>query len=219
MSKGFRPRLVIMLKEPRAGRVKSRLARDVGAVPAVQFYRDVMMSAVWRLGNDPRWQTILAVSPDAAIASRMIPSGVMRIRQGGGDLGQRLQHAAASAPPGPLVIIGTDIPGIRPSDIWAAFRALGSHDALFGPASDGGYWLVGLKRRPRCPRVFDGVRWSTAFALADSKANLRGLNGAEINVKDDVDGGGDLARLARFSGRRILPPAKPCRAGALRDAA
>jgi uncharacterized protein len=205
VSRIFKPRLVIMLKEPRAGRVKSRLARDVGAVLAVQFYRDVMTSAVWRLGRDRRWQTILAVSPDAAKASRMIPAGVMVIGQGNGDLGKRLQHVAASAPPGPLVIIGTDIPGIRSSDIWAAFRALGSHDAVFGPASDGGYWLAGLKRRPRCPRVFEGVRWSTAFALADTKANLRGLVCAEIIVRDDVDDGSDLRRLASFSGRRVLP--------------
>jgi uncharacterized protein len=195
-----------MLKEPRAGRVKSRLARDVGAVPAVQFYRDVMTSAVWRLGQDPRWQTILAVSPDSAVSSRMIPSGVTRFVQGRGDLGQRLQNVAARAPPGPLVIIGTDIPGIVPSDIWPAFSALGSHDTVFGPASDGGYWLVGLKRRPRCPRVFDGVRWSTAFALADTKANIKDLTCAEIGVKDDVDDGGDLKRLAGFSGRRITPP-------------
>ncbi len=204
MSERFRPRLVIMVKEPKAGRVKSRLARDVGAALAVRFYRDVMTSVVWRLGRDPRWQMILAVSPDVAIASRMIPAGVMRMAQGNGDLGQRLQHVTARAPAGPVVIIGTDIPSILPADIWAAFRALGTHDAVFGPASDGGYWLVGLKRRPKCPRIFDDVRWSTAFALGDTKANLCGLKCAEISVKDDVDDGRDLARLAHLTGRRIV---------------
>ncbi len=203
MTQNFQPRLVIMLKEPRAGRVKSRLARDVGAARATQFYRDALTSAVWRLGRDPRWQTLLAVSPDVAVASKMLPAGFKRIAQRGGDLGRRLQNVAASVPPGPVVIIGTDIPGILPADIWAAFRALGTHDAVFGPASDGGYWLVGLKRRPRCPRIFDGVRWSTAFALADTKANLCGLKCAEISVKDDVDDGRDLARLAHLTGRRI----------------
>jgi uncharacterized protein len=193
-----------MLKEPKAGRVKSRLARDTGAVLATRFYRETMNSAAWRLGNDSRWQTILAVSPDAAIASNMIPAGLARIRQQSGDLGQRLQRVADGVPPGPVVIIGTDIPGITPANIWAAFRALGSHDAVFGPASDGGYWLVGLKRRPSCPRIFDGVRWSTAFALSDTKANLKGRRVAEICGKDDVDDGRDLARLAHVAGRRIL---------------
>lgn len=206
MTNAFRPRLVIMLKEPKAGRVKSRLARDVGAVPAARFYRETMSSAVWRLGNDQRWQTLLAVSPDAAIDSHMIPAGCARIVQGQGDLGRRLQHVAASARPGPVVVIGTDIPGIMPSDIWAAFRLLGSHDAVFGPASDGGYWLVGLKRRPSCPRIFSNVRWSTAFALADTKANLKGSGVAETSIKDDVDDGRDLARLAHLTGRRILAP-------------
>jgi uncharacterized protein len=200
----FRPRLVIMLKEPKAGRVKSRLARDIGAILATHFYRETMNSTAWRLGNDPRWQTILAVSPDAAIASAMIPVNLARIRQQSGGLGQRLQRVVQGVPPGPVVIIGTDIPGIMPSEIWAAFGALGSHDAVFGPASDGGYWLVGLKRRPSCPRIFDGVRWSTAFALSDTKANLKGMRVTEICGKDDVDDGRDLARLAHLTGRRFL---------------
>ena len=204
MTNAFRPRLVIMLKEPKAGRVKSRLARDVGAVLATRFYRDTMTSAVWRLGSDPRWQTLLAVSPDSAIESNMIKAGLARIRQQSGDLGQRLQRVVDGVPPGPVVIIGTDIPGITPADIWAAFRALGSHDAVYGPATDGGYWLVGLKRRPSCPRIFKSVRWSTAFALGDTKANLIGRSVAEIGGKDDVDDGRDMARLAHLAGRRIL---------------
>ena len=206
MINAFRPRLVIMVKEPRAGRVKSRLARDVGAAVATSFYRDTMTSAVWRLGSDPRWQTILAISPDAAISSHLIPGGPARVRQQSGDLGRRLQRVVEGVAPGPVVIIGTDIPGIMPSDIWAAFHALGSHDAVFGPASDGGYWLAGLRRRPHCPRIFDRVRWSTAFALADTKANLKGLTCVEIGVKDDVDDGRDLTRLAHLTGRRMAPP-------------
>src|SRR3546814_16124850 len=85
-------------------------------------------------------------------------------------------------PPGPAVIIGTDIPDIRPRHAAAAFRALGRHDAVFGPAADGGYWLVGLRRRPTIPRAFDGVRWSTEHALADTRANLRPRRSEERSV-------------------------------------
>ena len=122
-----------------------------------------------------------------------------------GDLGQKLQNVVDSLPPGPVVIIGTDIPGIRARDIAAAFDKLGSHDAVFGPASDGGYWLVGFRRRPATPRAFHGVRWSGPHALSDTKKNLNGHSVAEIATLDDTDTADDLARLTRFIGRRILP--------------
>ena len=109
-------------------------------------------------------------------------------------------------PRGPIVIVGTDIPAITPSAISAAFRTLGSHDAVFGPSSDGGYWLVGLKRRPRVPRAFRDVRWSSAHALEDTQANLAGLSVGKIAALDDVDDGADFARLKHLMGRRVLPP-------------
>ncbi len=204
-SRRFAPRLVIMVKEPLAGRVKTRLARGIGAVGAVSVYRAMLGSVAARLGADRRWQTVLAVSPDTARVSRMLPHGRLAIPQGQGDLGQRLQAVFAMVPPGPVVVIGTDIPGITPRDIADAFRALGSHDAVFGSSPDGGYWLVGLKRRPRVPRAFGSVRWSSSFALADTEANLHRLKIAHLAVRDDVDDAASLMRLAPLIGRRILP--------------
>ena len=90
-------------------------------------------------------------------------------------------------PPGPVVLIGGDIPGITPAMIARAFRRLGHADAVFGPANDGGYWLVGLKRRPRFVDPFTGVRWSTEHALADTAANLAGMRIDMIDALDDVD--------------------------------
>ncbi len=125
--------------------------------------------------------------------------------QGEGDLGQRMQRAIRLQPPGPVVIIGTDVPGIRRSDIAAAFKSLGSHDAVFGPASDGGYWLVGQKRRPREIAMFKDVRWSSSDALQDTLRNLRRYRIGIVAEKRDVDDAADLRRVTTWLGRRVLP--------------
>jgi hypothetical protein len=85
------------------------------------------------------------------------------------------------------MIIGSDIPAIEPSHIAQAFRLLGRADAVFGPATDGGYWLVGLKRTPTALNAFAHVRWSGPHALADTLANLDGKNIALAATLSDVD--------------------------------
>jgi len=98
-----------------------------------------------------------------------------------------------SLPPGPVCIIGADIPDVSRVQIAAAFRALGNHDAAFGPATDGGYWLVGLKRTMQPPPTFlANVRWSTEHALADSKATLPGYRISHVHTLRDVDTVQDL---------------------------
>ena len=204
-SASYGPRLIIMCKEPVMGRVKTRLGRDIGAATATGIHRSTLSHVAARLYCPARWQTMLAVAPNSALASRMLPSKLARVPQGAGGLGSRLQYLVDQCPPGPLIIVGTDIPGIHARDIDAAFRCLGSHDAVFGPASDGGYWLVGLKRRRALLRVFDNVRWSGPHALSDTKKNLAVLRVAEIASHDDVDTAADCNRLAALIGRRILP--------------
>ena len=204
-SASYGPRLIIMCKEPVMGRVKTRLGRDIGAATATGIYRSTLSHVAARLYCPARWRTMLAVAPNSALASRMLPSKLARVPQGAGGLGSRLQYVVDQCSPGPLIIVGTDIPGIQARDIDAAFRRLGSHDAVFGPASDGGYWLVGLKRRSRVSRPFHDVRWSSPHALSDTKKNLAGLRVAEIVSHDDVDTAADCHRLAALIGRRILP--------------
>ena len=148
------PQLVIMAKTPAIGRVKTRLARDVGAVEAVRFFRVTAAGLIRRVACDPRWRTVLALAPDRAVHQPGIwPDDLPRIAQGPGDLGARMGRLFRDLPPGPVVIVGADIPGIRAAHVAAAFAALGRHDAVLGPAEDGGYWLVGLKRR-RASQVY-----------------------------------------------------------------
>lgn len=194
----MRRHLVVFAKAPSLGRVKSRLAAGIGAGAALAFYRRTLACVLRRVGRDGRWRTVLAVTPDKAMASRLWPMRVSRRRQGDGDLGARMGRVFRTWPPGPVAIIGADIPAITAAHVWGAFRALGSADAVFGPARDGGYWLVGLRRGPRLPAMFSHVRWSTRYALADTMANLQGRRVARIDVLDDID---DAATWRRWRGR------------------
>lgn len=193
-----RARLIVMLKEPRPGRVKTRLGRDIGMVGAAWWFRHQTARLLRRL-DDPRWQLILAVAPDhAGLASRVWPAHLPRLPQGPGDLGDRMARLLRSQPPGPACIIGGDIPGVQRHHITRAFAALGRHDAVFGPAPDGGYWLIGLKRSaPPPPGFLHDVRWSTRHALTDSRASLPGARIALIDTLQDIDTGADLRALQR----------------------
>ena len=190
-----RAQLFIMVKEPHPGLVKTRLGRDIGMTAAAWWFRHQALGLIRRLGRDPRWQTVLAVSPDReGMASGVWPPHLPRWPQGPGDLGDRMGRIFRRAPKGPVVIIGADIPGITPALIACAFAALGDHDAVIGPAPDGGYWLIGLKRgaRPVPSGTFDGVRWSSATALEDTRASLGKAKIAFIDTLRDVDRATDL---------------------------
>ena len=201
----FARRLVLMVKVPAAGRAKTRLARAIGAVHAAAVYRHTTAAVLGRLGGATTWLTILAVAPDNGRRSSAWPARFQRLAQGGGDLGRRMQRVMDRLPPGPVVIVGTDVPGIRSEHVRTAFAKLGSHDAVVGPSPDGGYWLVGLKRSPRVARAFGAVRWSAPETLADTLRNLEGLKVASVAALADLDDEGDLKRFAGAHGRRILP--------------
>lgn len=192
-----------MAKAPVAGRSKTRLARDIGAGAATAFARHALRITLLRLARDPRWETIVAVTPRISMSAPVWPRGVARVAQVHGDLGRRMQLIFASQRPGPVVIVGSDIPSVRPSHVAQAFRALGAADVVFGPATDGGYWLVGMKRRPRCPSLFDRVRWSSPHALADTRANCAGLAVALTQTLADVDEAADLGGNAGSAGRLV----------------
>lgn len=207
-------RLVVMVKEPRAGRVKTRLARETGSVVATSFYRHTAAAVIRRLAASARWETWLAVSPDEALVSqvwasyvpRHVPRHVPRRAQGRGDLGQRMQRIMQWPGAGPILIVGTDIPAITPANISAAFRILARGDAVLGPTPDGGFWLVGLNRARRMLRPFENVRWSSEHALADTARNLRHVRVGYAAVLADVDDEAAWRAMRQWAGRIVLPP-------------
>jgi uncharacterized protein len=186
----MRRHLILFLRAPQLGSGKRRLARDIGDVRAVHFERTMLALLLRRLGRDRRWRLRLAVTPDRT-ARRWRATG-----QGPGDLGCRMRRALASAPKGPVVLVGADLPALTAAHIAAAFRRLGGRDLVFGPAADGGFWLVGARRRKLPPELFEGVRWSSRHALADTLAALpRRVSVGFADRLEDVDDADAWRRL------------------------
>lgn len=186
--------LVIFARRPQLGVGKRRLAADVGDVEALRFSRAALDRLTRTLGRDPRWRLWLAVAPDRPLD--WVRAGTA-ISQGPGSLGERLTRVIDALPPGPVVVLGSDTPTVTRSDVTEAFRVLGSHRAVFGPAPDGGYWLIGLRRGFREALPFEGVRWSTPDALADTMGNLAGCPVVLLRVQEDIDDGMALKRYRR----------------------
>ena len=181
-----------MVKQPRPGRVKTRLARDIGTVEAARWYR-AQTAALLRRLDDPRWRLVLAVTPDAEVAvSRVWPAHLPRLAQGRGDLGARMRRCLWAVP-GPALLIGSDIPGLSARHVAQGFAALRRADWAMGPAIDGGFWGIG--RAARChppPGLFAGVRWSSSHAAADTRVTLGSDRVAVLATLADVDAACDL---------------------------
>jgi len=190
-----RPRLYIVAKAPIMGRAKTRLAADIGPVHAKRIYR-ALMAQVLRQVQDPRWETVLAVTPPHLLGHVPDWAGIDQIPQVKGSLSPRL--AALFGRKGPTLTIGTDCPQVTATDIADAFKALRSKDYVFGPASDGGFWLMGANG-PLPHGFFDDVRWSHERTLSDVKKQTGG-HYRELRTLTDVD---DLKAL-RLSRRSAL---------------
>lgn len=189
----MRKTLVVMVKLPQPGRVKTRLGRDIGMIPATWWFRHQTARLLRNL-RDPRWHIVLAVSPDVAgMASRVWPGDLPRASQGHGDLGARMHRLLRTPPNGRVCLIGADIPGIKRAHIARAFAALGGNDVVFGPALDGGFWLVGVHNSSAVPAaLFNTVRWSGPHALDDTVASIPGARVGLVDRLQDVDTAADL---------------------------
>lgn len=188
--------LVIFVKAPKMGRVKTRLAKDIGIFRAWRFYRRTVRGLLKRVGKG-KWKTTICVAPDDYKGS-FFGTDYYIIRQGGGDLGQRMQRVFDQMPRGRVVLIGGDIPSIEKHHITRAFVALKNSDAVFGPATDGGYWLVGMRRTRSRIAPFDHVRWSSEYALKDTVDNIDlRAHVAFTDMLSDVDTAKDLRNLEK----------------------
>ena len=190
MSAG-RERLVIFAREPQRGRVKTRLAAGVGEDTALMIYRALAEGVLHAVRGAPM-EIVVAYDPAGAEASMRawLGDAFAYEPQCAGDLGTRMRHAMATAfdaGADRVVLIGTDCPSITCETIRAASATLGEADVVFGPALDGGYYLIGA--RAVHDILFSDVPWSTARTLAVSveRARSAGLRVALLPVLRDVD--------------------------------
>ena len=180
------PRIIIFVKAPRPGFVKTRLADAIGTRNACDAYCMLVNTLLGNLTDLPHAE--LRFTPDDAEVeiSQWVYEGWTAVPQGGGDLGERMQRAITEAQC-PAILIGSDCPEINLKDIATAHKALGKHDVVLGPAIDGGYWLIGLQSP--CPVLFDGILWSADNVLKETLARSEkaGLSVHLLRELADVD--------------------------------
>ncbi len=209
--------LVVLMRVPRPGVGKSRLAASLGVertfLLASAFAQDTLRLAASGSG----WRPLAAYTPDDGMAeAEAFGGGIEAVPQAAGDLGTRIAGALdAGLRVGPrAVLIGSDTPDLPHEIIERAFAALDDADAVIGPAEDGGFYLVGV--RSTHPDMFAGVEWSTDTVFERTVSNLRRL-GWRVAVLDEWGDVDDLASLFALA-RRLDAAEAAGRAPATRSA-
>lgn len=191
--------IAIFAKAPKPGAAKTRLLPALGAAGAARLQRQLILNALSKSMRMESGRVTLWCAPDTQhhfFRALHAHCGVKVCSQLGADLGARMAHAFAIHD-GPMLLIGTDCPALQTAHLAQAAALLGEgHDAVFIPAEDGGYVLVGL-RQPQ-PRIFENIDWGSEHVMPQTRDRLAalGLRGAEPLTLWDVDRPADLARLA-----------------------
>ena len=196
--------ILLFLKWPEPGRVKTRLAATLGAERAAEIYRLLVAEVVRRLPDDAELvvmydPTEKCVEIEAWLRGLCGVRAVRFLAQAQGGLGVRLERAFAAAFAlgfGKVAAIGSDCIGIAPEIFAEAWRALDAGGAAIGPSEDGGYYLLAL--RGECARLFDGIAWSTGevFTQTMERAREAGLGVHVLPTLRDVDTEEDWRRIA-----------------------
>lgn len=193
--------LIIFAKEPRKGRVKSRLEGRLSRGSCVKLYKLLLRDTVKSVRKINCCKKVIAydaVNKEPAFLKR-IARGFEFYRQKGKDLGERMFDAFKTfgAEGAAVVIIGSDAPGLASSRMKKAFAELNNNDLVLGPAYDGGYYLIGLKKP--CNKIFKGIKWSSGsvFKRTLKKAREMKKKVALLKPWHDIDRPQDLKHLKR----------------------
>lgn len=198
--------VLLFMKAPAGGRVKSRLAADLGEDAAAEIYRNFVLDSVSMLeaAGGPFRICFYPRDAEAHVVGWLGP-GYRYMAQEGNDLGERMENAFSrvfSEGFRRVVLIGSDIPDLPASFVRAAFAELRTHDVVLGPAQDGGYYLIGLNRHTYIPEAFRGIRWSTGTVLIETLGALRAASRQVrlLGEWSDVDSLKDLKALFARNG-------------------
>jgi rSAM/selenodomain-associated transferase 2/rSAM/selenodomain-associated transferase 1 len=195
-------RIIVFGRYPVPGRVKTRLIPALGPAGAAELHRRLSEQTLVtgfdfarRAGTQVHF-CYAGGTPQHI--DRWLPlPGLTHSPQTGNDLGQRMAAAFDAAfreGCERVILVGTDVPDLCEDHLTAAFTALASHEVVLGPSSDGGYWLVGMKRNHD---IFSGIRWGKRLVLEETLAKVRrlGLRYARLKMLCDLDTPEDLRAL------------------------
>ena len=192
--------VIVFAKAPVPGLAKTRLAPALGDTGAAALAERMLRHALAQAVAADVGPVELCTAPDAshpALQAAAAQHGVRLTEQGTGDLGLRMHRAFARSlmRHGRTLLIGTDAPSLDAAVLRQASSALQDHDAVFVPALDGGYALVGQRRAD--PRWFSDMRWSHDRVMEDTRERLRaaGVRWAELPAVADIDEPADLVHL------------------------
>ncbi len=189
--------VLLFARAPRVGRVKTRLAVDIGDAPALAIYREVGGRVAARVRQAYRLTVWCDPADGVAEIREWVAADGYEV-QAAGDLGARLWMAFAThfeRGDRPVIAIGADAPDVTAATIAAAEDALQGHDVVVGPALDGGYYLIGLNDRH--PSLFDGIPWgsSSVTEVTLERCLAARLEVAKLSCLRDLDSVADLEAL------------------------
>ncbi len=169
--------VVLFVKFPEKGKVKSRLAQDLGGDFVLLLYRSMVLDTIDMLKKSHFPFRVCFEPPGSGErVQQWLGMEYAYMPQTGVDLGERMEQAFVrlfSEGMHEVLLIGSDIPGLTADVIGEAFRSLARFDAVVGPANDGGYYLVGFTKNAFLPRIFHGVQWSTGRVFQETVERLR----------------------------------------------
>lgn len=188
----MRRELIIFAKYPEPGRVKTRLAKKIGSERAASLYKEMAETVVLKTAPvGEKYRQVLFFDPPEREADfrRWFP-GLDLCPQVSGDLGARMEAAfreSFDAGAGGVVLIGTDCPDLDHDLVIQAFQKMAGSDLVIGPATDGGYYLIGMKNLRG--EIFTGIPWSTnrVLSMTLQRAEEAGLRVALLPTLSDID--------------------------------
>ncbi len=179
--------IIIFVKNPDSVPVKTRLAKSTGKEFAVKIYKKFIVDTI---------NAVKEVNSPHFIFSYPDKFNEISIMQEGKDLGERMYNAfkfAFNKNFKKAIIIGSDIPHIKPDTLIEASNKLDFHDYVIGPAIDGGYYLIGIKKENLKKEVFENINWSTSEVLNQTLKKLKNFYLLEENY--DIDSLSDLNKF------------------------
>lgn len=203
--------VIIFLRAPEKGRVKTRLASGIGEENALIFYKAFAQRTLWAVERSGMDHRICFFPADKqALVEDWLGMDHTYIPQFGDDLGLRMGNALSQVFDQGVkkaILVGTDVPGIKARHLLEAQNLLDKKDVVIGPSLDGGYWLIGFHRDGFCPDLFLQVDWGTdsVFLTTIEKCNAAGLSTGILTALQDIDTQKDLEQFQKKQSSNILP--------------